>query len=464
MAEIDIITTNMQEESSDHNAYVQRAKEAYDYLESWGTEYFTNDVFWDGILIEKPEVYTKLSPNFAGIILNNYITKTIPKLKIKANFLYEENNQKEEIIKKEQFVNKQLMNIQGWQIELYRFIVDFYVTGRGVLFTPWDQENFTIWALDSKDVMLGINNRKIEFGTHKQKILKCELREIKSLQVISPNMMEGNGSITITYYFDDKDMYILDEDAKTIIMQGQNPYGYIPYLSAAFMPYKSRNYGKSLILKYRQLNREYAWRLSDISTNAKTTCSDEMIIQTDDKKPIENIQRGFGAIHTVEKGGDIKIMQKNQTNIDVNNILDRVKSHIMVDAGLNSSVIGERQDNAKDLSGIALQFFFMGINERIEMARVTLNPIFQELFYRIAKWGKYKISPAIPIYENLIENDRTRMIDDDIKLVEAELMAKETAMEEIGIHEPEQEKIKIRAEKDISNSLQNEPIQKGKIS
>lgn len=437
---LSVIKSNIDNELESHNVYINRCNRALNYFE--GT------TFWADVVV--PEQWSKLSPNFAGLILDNYIAKTCPGLEVIANVQGDDKDM-EKISKVEKFINTHFEMVEEMKWEIFKFLFDFYNTGRGCFAVYSDKEKFSVVAKESKDVILGVDNNGIVFSCHKEEMTASQI------QTVNPKATGLQDRQIVSVYFDRNVLAILNENRSELLAYTENTSGDVPFLHAPYYPYKSKNYGRSLTLKYLNMNKDFAYRLSDLSTNAGASTFDEVVLKSDTVKK-EDLERGAWTVNQIGKDDALQVMQKNQVNPDIESVLKHIKSYIFTDAGLNSVVIGDGNTNTSVLSGKALGFFFMNIKEKVDVAKVTLTPMFKKLFMRIAKWGAQHKGLILPEnmtitvkYNELIKDDTSIKVADNVALVEAGLRSKKSAMKDIGTIDPDGELALI------SNEQSNEP-------
>lgn len=441
------------------------------------TEYLGSTIFWeDDLNIQKNLVdriakekdfdpnKSQLTPNFGAVVLWNYITKTVPGLFVTPSFeTFSENETEKGLVQEaERFVLRFLKSFREFELLIFLFLFDFYLKGRGVMYTTFDKDKFYVQRLKSEDVLLGYRNGNLEWGSHCMVVNVADFQRSTGFVIPRDKRIRGKDSFaSVRFYYDMQNVYFMDEDATDIYGFSENPFGCIPYVPAVYLPYET-NFGKSLILQHLNLNEEYAFRLSDLSDNARQTVSEEAVLKTDNQKTYDDVRnrRAENTIHKIGREDDMSVLQRNYANPDMSLLLREVKEQVYIESGLSGAIIGQDTKSLQGKSGVALQFLFMPIMERISFAHATLSPAFELLFARIADFGlsRGKIKAVsdpwmiTAVYNPLIPADRSRDIADCVQAINAGFMSRETAMQRCGIDDVEAEMARIERERLLFDS------------
>jgi hypothetical protein len=323
----------------------------------------------------------------------------------------------------------------------------YFIGGEACIYAPHDPVNVPgkaeakIYSLNPCDVTIGIYGAQKVYGMHEQTITAQQARRLEWC-TISDDIPDSQ-ELSDIYYFD---LYnyvrVINNDVNCAKVL-PNPYarGYeVPYF---WIPNNSKpgsTVGNSEVRHLVVLDKELNFRVSDYAERLRNGVLGPVFVSG--ASPKTNISLDADYINYLAAGGKAERLSLagdgNEYLEYFNFLLDIYQKKTTI----TDDVLGTKNVNA-NMSGVALQYKFLSLQELIDEKRIVWNSQLKALNRQILY---YKFGAGIyrnkPIYANVIPNDEVADARTNIALVKAGLRARESAIDVINPNESVAEIVK----------------------
>ncbi len=233
------------------------------------------------------------------------------------------------------------------------------------------------------------------------------------------------------------------------VRRGRNPYGFIPFVHVPNMQPANQYWGQSDLIDLLPINRELDERLSDQADLIKYHADPPVIFKgvTDHS----DLAVGPGTVWDIPSDASVELLEWQGQPPSVKDHIEQVFRALYEITETPRTAFG---DSGRVLSGVALE--------------TELRPIVQKTFRRRVFWtralrhrnrliltlaeqhglggarpGDYAPYRSRVIWSPLLPRDDQAEVDNNVKLVAAQLRSVRTAMDALGTESPEEEIARI---------------------
>lgn len=294
---------------------------------------------------------------------------------------------------------------------------NFFVGGNGAIYFPFDEGIRTtrIFSIDPRTVYVRFNGFELE-----------EFMFVEGLLTRSEDGMWGkikqsflNNDIytdkKITYW--NKERFFELTDGK-VTKEGKNETGKIPFAWLENMPRPHQHEGTpeirdSLVTMQKQYNKI----LTAFGRRVLKNTKGKVAMMTDRSLEAIETESGEKTLYQMNPGDDIKSFEykENKEVLDYASILD---THLKRSKGMNSATDGDIKTH---VSGIAMQFAFAPLLDKIGLRRIPFDFAIQEINHAILEnETEYKDVLVEPVYNPVVIQDYTELVSNVVKMRDLE--------------------------------------------
>lgn len=292
--------------------------------------------------------------------------------------------------------------------KLFDSTLDFLVAGCASFFFYPDTIDFKIEKVDPREVVL---------ITKEDELVAVVFRRLYS---------EGTKSIEQFFALDKENIFVYENNK--MIKKISHRLGLIPF---AFLADRKRPHsmeGRSLLPSLVGMDKQITETLTFFGLRVGDNTYPELAIFSDKNIKKGDIKVGRKKIHQLGKDDDARYLEKKESSepLDYCNFLEKrllQKTSIMYSSGVAKNMI----------SGVSLSIQFNDMMEAIAKKRVPWNDFFANLNTAILRWKNKNLNDysTTPIYHSPLPLDITTKIDDTIKLIDASLISRADAVDEV---------------------------------
>jgi hypothetical protein len=292
---------------------------------------------------------------------------------------------------------------------------NFLVGGAGAFaFYPTKNKlDFRIYSVDPSRTILAYRDGVLVAVAYEEDFWTDE-NQIKKQRTFLDEKM-------VIRYLEDKEIERWDHD-----------FGFVPFAWVPDRPFPNSFEGRSLVESLFYHDKQISEVLTNFGIRVNDNTQMEMAVFSDKSINTKNgyeIRRGRGQTHHVGKDDDIRFLEKPETTVPldfVNFVQARIysKTSIVESAGSSKNMV----------SGYSLSVQYSDMMDAVAKKRIPWNDAFRRLNRAILIW---KFGSGIheyetdPVYHSPLPLDMTQKIDDTLKLLQAGLITRYDAINEI---------------------------------
>jgi hypothetical protein len=325
----------------------------------------------------------------------------------------------------------------------------FFVGGEACIFAPHDpigtpgkNADTLIFSIDPQKCTIGIHGKTKVYGMHEQTITAQQARKLDWVKLAAD--ISDDAVLSDIYYFDLFNYCRIINNDKESAKVIPNPYapGYeVPYF---WMPNNAKpgsQIGNSELRHLRTLDKELNFRLSDYAERLRSGVLGPVFVSGAGNNKNISLDKDF--INYLGLGGKAERLALSGDGKEYLDYFEFLLSIYQKKTTITDDVIGGKNTNAAS-SGIALQYKFLSLQELIDEKRLVWDNGLKQLnktilYYKFGAGKKYRNKP---IYVNALPTDESVSANNNVKLVEAGLKARESAIDELNPNESAQDIIK----------------------
>ena len=235
----------------------------------------------------------------------------------------------------------------------------------------------------------------------------------------------------------------------SLLEERANPYGFIPFILFPNVPEPKKFWGQSDLVPLIEPSRELNRAISQLSTILELSGNPIAVLEGVQKAQDIAVQPGAvwelpeqarAYLLDLLQGGGIKL------HVDFIDLIYRAL-HDLSEAP--RTTFG---DNARNLSGVALEMEMHPLLQRVRRKRIVRSAIYRQRNEMVLRILEQRTGVSyLPVRQRLqwgpvLPQDRGRQVREEQMLVEAGIHSHRRAMEELGVADPEAEWGKIREE------------------
>lgn len=324
----------------------------------------------------------------------------------------------------------------------------FFVGGDSCIFAPHNpigtvgkNADTMIFSVDPCKCTIGIHGNRKVFGMHEQTITAQEARKLPWVHLDQD--INDEDVLSDIYYFDLYNYCRIinesNESAKVLPNPYINPYE-VPYFWIPNNANPGSLDGNSELRHLRILDKELNFRISDYAERLRSGVLGPVFVSGAGNNKKINLDKDF--INYLGDNGKAERLGLAGDGKDFLEYFNFLLDIYQKKTTITDDVVGTKNANAVS-SGIALQYKFLSLQELIDEKRLVWDNALKQLnkqilYYKFGK-GKYRNKP---IYVNALPTDETVAATNAVKLVEAGLKARESAIDDLNPNESAQEIIK----------------------
>lgn len=229
----------------------------------------------------------------------------------------------------------------------------------------------------------------------------------------------------------------------TVVRDGPNPFGWLPYVLFANAPRPQEFWGESDLADLLDIGRELNRRLSVVSRILEL--SGNPIAVLENVESAEGIQVGPGALWELPEGAKAYLLDLLGgggvgLHLQYIDLLYRVLHDL---AETPRTAFG---DAGRDLSGTALEVEIQPLIQKVKRKRRVWDSVFARrnalVLDLLARFGGLDIGDVrrtTALWSPILPGDRDALVRNEIQLVEHGLHSRRTALAHLGTEDPEQE-------------------------
>ena len=236
----------------------------------------------------------------------------------------------------------------------------------------------------------------------------------------------------------------------TVVRDGANPYGWLPYIVFANAPRPQEFWGESDLTDLIDIGRELNRRLSVVSRILEL--SGNPIAVLENVESTEGIQVGPGALWELPEGAKAYLLDLLGgggvgLHLQYIDLLYRVIHDL---AETPRTAFG---DSGRNLSGAALEVEIQPLVQKVKRKRRVWDSVFARrnalILDLLARFGGVELGDirrTATLWSPILPGDRDTLVRNEIALVAANLHSRRTALAHLGTEDPEQELALVRDE------------------
>ncbi len=236
----------------------------------------------------------------------------------------------------------------------------------------------------------------------------------------------------------------------TLVQERPNPYGIIPFVLFPNLPVPKAFWGESDLLPLVEPARELNRSLSQLSTIIELSGNPIAVLEGVERA--EDIAVQPGAVWELPERARAYLLDLLQGGVDFIDLIYRA-IHDLSETPRTSF-----GDNPRALSGVALEMEMHPLLQRVRRKRLVRSAAYQrrnELILRVLEQRtgvNYLPVRQQIVWGPVLPQDRGRLVRDEQLLVNAGLHSRRTAMETLGVPDPDAEMARVREEEEVANA------------
>lgn len=283
-----------------------------------------------------------------------------------------------------------------------------------------------------------------------------ELREVATTSAITPAEAAERYGLTLSRDAEQIETWTADrlrvEVASATVVDGPNPYGFVPYLHVPNLAPPNSPWGVSDLEDVIPLNQELERRMSDQADVIRYHADPPVIFKG--VREHSDLAVGPGTVWDVPDGADVHLLEWRGQAPAVYLHVDRVMRAIFDVSESPRSTFG---DTEQAFSGVALETQLQPIVQRTLRRRIVWEPVLRELARRAlllaeqagldgAEPGTFSPYRTLVHWLPMLPRDDDAEANRNLALVAGGLRSRASAMRAMGVPDPEGELARVEAE------------------
>jgi len=411
--------------------------------------YRANLDFYNGSQWQQTSRHRQLVFNYAKVSIDKVTSFLMPGLGF-ACYPGEETDELKARVRKAERLIRQVYEQNNLQQLDYETEIDTAILGDGCYKVIWntDEKRIRITAPDVSGIYawwLGDDTSRVWRVASRYTLTRDEIQMLYADVIASPDAIgtkqsQGKDKVVVTELWTAKDFDLfLDND---IIESKPNPYGFIPFIIFPNLREPKKFWGESDIPVLVQPQRELNRALSQLSRILEL--SGNPIAVLENIASAEDIKVQPGALWTIPEDAKAYLLDLLQgggvrLHVDYIELLYRSLHDI---SELPRAAWGGAE---RDLSGSALRIELGSLIQKVIRKRTIRTNVYHQRNDMILKLGEMYMHENFEgvnhrvVWGSILPQDVDRQAQTEQLLVQAGVHSRRTAMDEIGIQDPDEE-------------------------
>ena len=411
--------------------------------------YRANLDFYNGSQWQQTSRHRQLVFNYAKVSIDKVTSFLMPGLGF-ACYPGEETDELKARVRKAERLIRQVYEQNNLQQLDYETEIDTAILGDGCYKVIWntDEKRIRITAPDVSGIYawwLGDDTSRVWRVASRYTLTRDEIQMLYADVIASPDAIgtkqsQGKDKVVVTELWTAKDFDLfLDND---IIESKPNPYGFIPFIIFPNLREPKKFWGESDIPVLVQPQRELNRALSQLSRILEL--SGNPIAVLENIASAEDIKVQPGALWTIPEDAKAYLLDLLQgggvrLHVDYIELLYRSLHDI---SELPRAAWGGAE---RDLSGSALRIELGSLIQKVIRKRTIRTNVYHQRNDMILKLGEMYMHENFEgvnhrvVWGSILPQDVDRQAQTEQLLVQAGVHSRRTAMDELGIQDPDEE-------------------------